>query len=65
MQVSSTSSNASLQSDAQTGAMKKAIDTQQQQVTSLLDSSQQQMQQLQQQNTAKITGLGGNLNIMG
>jgi len=68
MTLSSTNSGTTLQSDVQTNVLKKAIDSQEQQLVSLLDASQKQMQQQQvqqQQNVAKITGLGGNLNIMG
>ena len=53
------------------GTMKKAMNTQEQQITSMIDQSQkqmQQMQQIQQQNqqmAAQKTGIGANLNILG
>jgi hemerythrin-like domain-containing protein len=63
---SSTSTNTAT---ASVDAMKKAIDTQEQQVLSVLDSSQkqtqQQVQQQNQQTTAQKTGMGNSLNLMG
>jgi hypothetical protein len=61
MQVSSNTgtSNANNAQTASTGAMKKAMQVQEQQIQQILDSAQKQSQQM----TAQKTGMGGSLNI--
>jgi len=64
MDISSSTSSAGVQADT----MKKAVDTQNQQVKSLMDANQQQQQQIQQQQQQQVaaqkTGVGNGLNLL-